>query len=50
MFVYFDLEWLWLWDFYRPQTKFGGKVMFSQVSVCSQGGMHGERGVCGKGA
>ena len=26
--------------FYRPQTKFA-KVMFLQVSVCPQGGMHG---------
>ena len=29
--------------FYRPQTKFA-KVMFSQVSVCPQGGMHGRGG------
>ena len=30
--------------YYRPQTKFA-KVMFLQVSVCPQGGMHG-RGTC----
>ena len=26
-----------MWGYYRPQTKFA-KVMFSQVSVCPQGG------------
>ena len=31
-------------DFYRPQTKFA-KVMFLQVSVCPQGGVHGCQGV-----
>ena len=30
---------------YRPQTKFL-KVMFLQVSVCPQGGLHGCQGVC----
>ena len=36
--------------FYRPQTKFA-KVMFSQVSVCPQGGMHGRGGgLHGRGA
>ena len=40
---------------YRPQTKFA-KVIFSQVSVCSQGGgVHGKGvcmagGMCGRGA
>ena len=33
--------------FYRPQTKFA-KVMFSQVSVCPQGGGHACRGGCGR--
>ena len=28
----------WILSFYRPQTKFA-KVMFSQVSVCPQGGV-----------
>ena len=33
---------------YRPQTKFA-EVLFSQVSVCPQGGVRGEGGVCGEG-
>ena len=34
------LPWLNSQYIYRPQTKFA-KVMFLQVSVCPQGGMHG---------
>ena len=33
--------------YYRLQTKCA-KVMFSQVSVCPQGWMHGRGGMCGR--